>query len=1308
MATLLLQTAGAALGNAVGGPVGAVVGRAAGAVAGAYIDSALLGRAGGRATRHVEGPRLGDMPTLASTEGAPIPRVYGRARIGGQLIWATRLEEVVSTEVTRTRASGGKGSPKPPATTTVTTTYSYYANIAVGLCEGPIACVRRVWADGQELDLTTVAMRVHTGTEGQVADPLILAKEGAAPAYRGLAYVVFERLPVGPFGNRIPQLSFEVLRPVAGLAEAVKGVCLIPGSTEFGYDTIHVARVLGEGSYASENRHQLTRATDVVASLDALQALCPNLRRVAVVASWFGTDLRAGECRVEPRVDIAGKVTDGATWSVAGLGRENASPVSLSGGRAAYGGTPDDAGLVRLIGELKARGLKVALYPFILMDVPAGNALPDPWTGGTGQPAYPWRGRITCFPAPGRDGSPDGTALAGAQVSAFFGTALPGHFSATGNGVVYSGPDEWTLRRQVLHYAALAVVANGVDAIVIGSELVGLTRVRSAPGVYPAVAALMALAADVKLIAGAATAVTYAADWTEYGAHVRDGGVEVRFPLDPLWASAAVDAVGIDFYPPVSDWRDGLAHTDAEAARSAYDPAYLSAGLRSGEAFDWYYASDADRAAQVRTPITDEAYGKPWIYRAKDLRSWWSEPHVERSGGVEIAPSPWVPRSKPIWLTEIGCPAVDKGANAPNVFPDAKSAEGGLPAFSGGSRDDLIQRRLLAALLRRFDPALAGHDPADNPVSPVYGGHMVDPAATCLWCWDARPFPDFPDLSGTWADAANWERGHWLNGRLEGGGVDDLVRAILSDLACPPADRVEIDGFFDGYVIDRPMSARAALEPLALLYGFDAVVSGGRLDFRGRPGRSVATLGADDLVPGRDGAQVQITRAQETELPRELRVGFTDGEGPFRRSAARSRRLVGDSLREVQADIALVSRRAEVQRLADIWLQDLWIGRETAEFAVHPHRLDLEIGDIVAVPGAGGRLHRITRIADGAVRSIASRAIDPGIFDLAPPDLPRTPRLPPAVPGRPFAVVLDLPLALAEPPVLQWLAIRADPWTGPMAVWRSADGSSYSLFAVAAAPSVIGRTTTPLGPGPLWRFDPGAVTVSLAGGFLSSVGDAATLAGANTLAVLGPDGAWEILSAASAELVAPGTWRLTRLLRGLAGTEPAAARAVPAGAMVVALDSTLVPLAEGARDLGRTWRYRIGPADRDHADPAFREIVATPGAAALQPRAPVHLRARRLPEGVAISWVRRTRFDGDAWEPLDVPLVEAREAYRVEIRNAGDVARVLSAEIPAVLYPAAWETADFGGPTPSLDIAVAQESASVGLGAFARALVPIL
>ncbi|HEU4806165.1 MAG TPA: glycoside hydrolase TIM-barrel-like domain-containing protein, partial [Nitrobacter sp.] len=199
---------------------------------------------------------------------------------------------------------------------------------------------------------------------------------------------------------------------------------------------------------------------------------------------------------------------------------------------------------------------------------------------------------------------------------------------------------------------------------------------RSGAGIYPAVNALVTLAADVKSIVGSSTIVTYGADWTEYGADVVDaGGTEVRFPLDPLWGCSAIDAVGIDYYAPLADWRDEAGHLDASFAASTYDLDYLAENVYGGEGFDWYYTDDSARAAQNRTPITD-GLGKPWTFRVKDIKSWWSSAHYERVGGVELpSPTAWAPQSKPVWLTEVGCPAVDKGANQPNVFPDPKSSE---------------------------------------------------------------------------------------------------------------------------------------------------------------------------------------------------------------------------------------------------------------------------------------------------------------------------------------------------------------------------------------------------------------------------------------------------------------------------------------------------------------------------------------------------------------------------------------------------------------------------------------------------------
>jgi len=1276
MATLVLQTVGSAVGGMIAGPLGAMAGRALGGLAGAAIDNALLG---GGDTKYVEGPRLKEMDGLTSTEGAAIPRVYGRARIGGQIIWATRFEEVANTKTERSGAQGGKGMGGPK---TVTTTYSYFANLAIGLCEGHIAFVRRVWADGREIDLSRITMRVHRGSETQSPDPLVVAKEGAdyTPAYRGLAYVVFERLPLEDFGNRVPQFSFEVVRPVDGLNRMIRAVCLIPGASEFGYDTVSVTQVLDLGKTRPENRHQLQKRTDIVASLDALEALCPNLRRVSLVVSWFGSDLRADACQIEPRVDVRTKTTDGDTWSVAGLTRDNAKAVSQVNGSPAYGGTPSDDSIIRLIKHLKARGLEVVLYPFVMMDVPQGNTLPNPY-GGTGQPPYPWRGRITCDPAPGRPGSPDGTSEAADQVGQLFTRT-------------------WGYRNFIRHYAQLAKEAGGVSAFVIGSEFVGLTRVRSSPGVYPAVSRFRAILSDVRSILGAGTRLVYAADWTEYGAHVLGGGSEVRFPLDPLFGDPDLDAVGIDYYPPISDWRDSPDHADLTDARSIYDVDYLRRRLGGGEAFDWYYANASDRAAQRRTPITDGAFGKPWMFRAKDLIGWWSNTHVERYQDDEVRTTSWVPESKPIWLTEIGVPAVDKGPNGPNVFPDPKSSESAYPPFSRGVRDDLIQARALEAILSRFDPAQRGFSSAYNPVSSVYGGRMVDPDNIFVWAWDARPFPAFPDYESVWSDGPNWETGHWITGRLEGAPLDRLIAAILKDFGLSDPGMLPVDGFMDGYVIDKPMSLRGALEPLLRLFGVDAVASGGRIAWKGRGGRSVITLTPDDLVLSEGEPALKLTRAQETELPQQVEIGYTESEQDYRRAAVASRRLAGSSRREGRTDCAIVTRRAEAQRLADAWLQDLWAGREGAEFELPPRRIDLEPGDLISLStDAGPKLHRVVRIADGATRKVTTRAIEPAVFESPGSSLDRPARQPPPIPGKPQVVILDLPAALGDPTPLQYVAVAADPWPGAVTIWRSSNGASFTPHRIIDLPAVIGRTRTALPAGPLWRWDPSAtLEVEISAGAISSLDDETVLPGGNLFAVRGTDGRWEILAAARAEMIGERIYRLSRFLRGLAGTEPEAGRIVPEGALLVRLDEAIAPLATDVSDLGQTWRYRIGPSGRDHADPSMTEISALVGRDALKPLSPVHVSLRREPDGVRIDWIRRTRRHGDGWEAVDVPLSEDFERYEIDIIQAGAVVRTLTSAQPFALYPAEQEIADFGAPQTTLSLRIAQVSAVAGRG----------
>ena len=257
MATLVLGAAGSALGSAVGGPVGAIVGRAIGSFVGNSIDTHLFGQS---VASHSEGHRLQNLEVQASTEGAGLPLVFGRTRLSGQVIWATNFEEVATTTRHKTGGKGGGGGGGTQTTTTPE--YSYFANFAVGLCEGEIASISRVWADGKPLDLNTVTMRVYKGTDDQQPDPLIASKEADCPGYRGTAYVVFERLPLEDFGRRLPQLAFEVLRPAGGLEEQVRAVTLIPGATEFGYDPNPVVRTAGAGVTEAENTHDPAAPTD--------------------------------------------------------------------------------------------------------------------------------------------------------------------------------------------------------------------------------------------------------------------------------------------------------------------------------------------------------------------------------------------------------------------------------------------------------------------------------------------------------------------------------------------------------------------------------------------------------------------------------------------------------------------------------------------------------------------------------------------------------------------------------------------------------------------------------------------------------------------------------------------------------------------------------------------------------------------------------------------------------------------------------------------------------------------------------------
>ncbi|MBD8893487.1 baseplate multidomain protein megatron [Roseibium litorale] len=1291
MATLILAAAGSAVGGLFGlGGIGAILGKAVGAVAGAGVDRLLFG-----SRRAVEGSRLSDLTVQTSNEGAPLPLVYGRVRLAGQVIWATNFEEVVSEE-----SAGGKGG----GSSTTVRSYSYFANFAVALAEGPIDRIGRVWADGKELDTGPLTMRVYKGTEDQEPDPLIAAVQGEAPAYRGTAYVVFERLALAGFGNRIPQLAFEVIRAIEPLEAQVRAVTMIPGAGEFVYSAVPVSQTLLPGEAESLNHHTSLADTDWTASLDDLQAVCPSLESVALVVTWFGDDLRAGACRFRPKVETAEKTTAGLIWSVAGLSREQAPVVSQRDGAPAFGGTPADASVLSAIADLKARGLRVMLYPFLMMDIPEGNGLPDPY-GGSEQPVYPWRGRITS------------TGDAASDASSFFGTVTAADFTVSSGAVSYHGPDEWSYRRHILHMAALAKAAGGVDAFLIGSELRGLTVVRAGDGSFPFVEGLAALAGEVRVLLGASTKISYAADWSEYGGRQMDGG-DLRFPLDRLWANPAIDFVGIDNYLPMADMREG---GDPDGNRDPYDMDVLRAGITGGEYHGWYYASDADRRAGLRSPIADGAYGKPWVFRSKDLKGWWANSHFERTGGVEDAsPTAWSPMSKPIWFTELGVPAVDFGANQPNVFSDPKSSESALPYFSKGTRDDLIQRRALEASLSFWDDRHPVFPQGDNPVSPLYGGPMVDPANIHLWTWDARPYPAFPNYGDVWADGENWQTGHWLNGRLGSVSLGGLVRRLLDDFGIAPEDVSvgSLSGLVEGLAVAGPVSARQILEPLLDVFGGTASDQGTRVLISDAGTVATIELTLEDLADPADGEGIlSRTRAQESELASEVRLSAEDPASDYQRRGAASRRLSGGSRDVETVDLEAVADPGVLQQAADRRLARIWGERERMTLSLSPLRLDLEPGDVLSLASVPGQSFsppltlRIESIEDTDLRKV--EALRTGATRAAVSATPLSGSAPfrSSDAGVPHGFLIDLPvLESSEDGLAPRLATFARPWPGSMTLMRSVGDSGFEPVLTVSQPATMGRLKTPLALGPVDVLDrANAPEVEMFGGLLQTRPLQAVLAGGNALAVRTNGGGFEILQFAEAVLTGVRSWRLSRLLRGQRGTEPEMLTGAPAGADVVLLDSggiSSVPVAAGLKGLSLSYRLVPGSLPLDDSRVlAFSHAASGRG---LVPLAPGHLKARRTAGGVAFSWIRQTRLSGDSWEQAEVPLAEEREAYVAEILGPGEtVLRSFSLETPEMLYPAASEIADFGAQQSTLTLSVCQFSAAAGRGHSRKATLHV-
>lgn len=765
----LLSTIGGGIGKYFGGGILSTIGRYAGRMFGNYLEHQALKHT---ISTHKFVNERNEFYISTASYGSPIPMVFGKMRVPGQIIWIGRMVEKRNNSVITKHFKA-----KHLTLEKNITELEYYANFAMAICEGEITELSRVWHNDDAINLGEYNFRLYKGDEDQLPDPLISMESGDhSPAYRGLAYIVFEELPLAHFGDIIPNFSFEVtkksnVKQNSSVEDLVTSINMIPGSGEYVYDTIvqSKSRILPSGATMPPqniNSHNHHNIADSVHSLNQLQTTCQNIRWVAPVICWFGNSIDIRDCQIKPAVEFkVDNVTYSENWSVGGYDRNSAHEISKDDlGNPNYGGSVNDASILRYLTEIRSRNLKVMFYPMFFMDLPG----------------KPWRGHLS--------GNPE-------HVRNFFHKK--------------HGYNEF-----ILHYANL--VKNHIDAFVIGSELIGLTKIHDAHHNFPAVTELAALAERVKQIVGPGVLVTYAADWSEY--HHTEGG---WYNLDPLWASPNIDFVGIDAYFPATNSTSSLISKEE-----------LAGGWNSGEGFDYYIDGADGSKHDLDAP-----------YAWKNVGYWWKNTHTNPNGQN----TPWVPRSKPIWFTEFGFPSIDKAPNQPNVFFDPKCVDGNIPKNSNGNTDFSIQRRSIRAFIEYWS-------------TQEYIGEMF------LWTWDARPYPAWPHTD-VWADRDLWEKGHWVNNKF---GTSSLAAILLEishrcGLDIDHIDVSNVDEMIEGFVLSNQITAMNAINTLRAAYFFDICANHGEVvSFEKRGSRQEVRIDTQNCVKISDNSFME-----EIEIPKE-------------------------------------------------------------------------------------------------------------------------------------------------------------------------------------------------------------------------------------------------------------------------------------------------------------------------------------------------------------------------------------------------------------------------------------------------------
>lgn len=197
---------------------------------------------------------ISDFMINTASYGEVVPEVLGTTRLSGNIIYYDDFTPHEHKTTTRTGKGGGSKHTE--------ITYTYTVACAIGLCEGPIQGIGKVWRDKEIYDYPNekIELTAYKGDYGQAPWPYVISKhpEKALP-YSGLAYMAGV-VDLGERGS-LPQYNFEIK---GKLLETGDGVDVNPADY-----IVHVLKSIGIDDVnidGLEHYREYCKAADILIS----------------------------------------------------------------------------------------------------------------------------------------------------------------------------------------------------------------------------------------------------------------------------------------------------------------------------------------------------------------------------------------------------------------------------------------------------------------------------------------------------------------------------------------------------------------------------------------------------------------------------------------------------------------------------------------------------------------------------------------------------------------------------------------------------------------------------------------------------------------------------------------------------------------------------------------------------------------------------------------------------------------------------------------------------------------------------------